>query len=168
MAAASSSETATQQNKILILKTSDGDEFEIEESIAVQSGTIKNIVEDDFSLIPLPNVDTERLIKIIEYMKKHAEKTDSNEEEIKEFDKEFVKLSYKDLFELVSAANYLHISGLIDLLCQSIADRIKDKSVTAIRKILNITSDYTPEEEAKVRAEHEWAHEGQEIDESLN
>ncbi|MCD7456598.1 hypothetical protein HAX54_032317 [Datura stramonium] len=164
--AASSSET--DQKKMLILKSSDGDEFEIEQSVAVQSGTIKNMVEDDFSLIPLPNVDTQTLIKIIDYIKKHAEKTDSNEEEIKEFDKEFVKTSYQNLFQLVFAANYLHISDLIDLLCQSIADRVKDKSVTAIRKIFNITSDYTPEEEAKVRAEHEWAHEGQEIDESLN
>ncbi|KAH0711505.1 hypothetical protein KY289_007464 [Solanum tuberosum] len=156
-------------SKKLILKSSDGDEFEIEESVAVQSGTIKNMVEDDYTLIPLPNVNTQNLIVIIEYMKKHGEKTDSNEEEIKEFDKEFMKdKSYKNMFDLVIAANYLHISDLMNLLCQAIADRIKNKSVNAIRQIFGIINDYTPEEEEKVREEHKWAHEGEEIDESLD
>ncbi|KAH0745373.1 hypothetical protein KY285_007030 [Solanum tuberosum] len=156
-------------SKKLILKSSDGDEFEIEESVAVQSGTIKNMVDDDYTLIPLPNVNTQKLILIIEYMNKHAEKTDSNEEEIKEFDKEFLKdKNYQNMFELVVAANYLHISDLINLLCQTIADRIKNKSVKAIREIFGIINDYTPEEEERVREEHKWAHEGEEIDESLD
>ncbi|KAK4707875.1 hypothetical protein R3W88_028800 [Solanum pinnatisectum] len=143
---------ASSSKKMLILKSSDGDEFEIEESIAVQSITIKNMVEDDYTLIPLPNVNTQNLIVIIEYMKKHREKTDSNEEEIKEFDKNFVKdKNHQKMLEIVLAANYLHISDLMNLL-----------------KIFNITNDYTPEEEEKVREEHKWAHEGDEIDESLD
>ncbi|KAH0714242.1 hypothetical protein KY284_007147 [Solanum tuberosum] len=160
---------ASSSKKMLILKSSNGDEFEIEESIAVQSITIKNMVEDDYTLIPLPNVNTQKLILIIEYMNKHAEKTDSNEEEIKEFDKEFLKdKNYQNMFELVVAANYLHISDLMNLLCQTIADRIKNKSVKAIREIFGIINDYTPEEEERVREEHKWAHEGEEIDESLD
>ncbi|KAL3323709.1 hypothetical protein AABB24_038057 [Solanum stoloniferum] len=156
-------------SKKLILKSSDGDEFEIEESVAVQSGTIKNMIDDDYTLIPLPNVNTQTLIEIIEYMKKHGEKIDSNEEEIEEFDKEFMKdKSYQNMFRLVIAANYLHISDLMNLLCQTIADRIKNKSVNAVRKIFDIINDYTPEEEEKVREEHKWAHEGEEIDESLD
>ncbi|XP_015058059.1 SKP1-like protein 11 [Solanum pennellii] len=156
-------------SKKLILKSSDGDEFEIEESIAVQSGTIKNMIEDDYTLIPLPNVNTQKLIVIIEYMKKHGEKTDSNEEEIKDFDKEFLKdKRYNDMFELILAANYLHIVDLMNLLCQTIADRVKHKSVIAIRQIFGITNDFTPEEEEKIREDHKWAHEGEEIDESLD
>ncbi|XP_060185805.1 SKP1-like protein 11 [Lycium barbarum] len=163
-----SSSLVTEQKKMLILKSSDGEYFELEESIAVQCGTIKNLVEDDFSHIPLPNVDAKTLRKIIEYMKKHAQKNDSNEEEIKDFDEKFVQGTFNDVYELLHAANYLHNSGLMDLLCQSIADRIKDKSVKAVREIFNVTNDYTPEEEAKVRMEHLWAHEGGEIDESLD
>ncbi|KAK6775190.1 hypothetical protein RDI58_026191 [Solanum bulbocastanum] len=160
---------ASSSKKMLILKSSDGDEFEIEESIAVQSITIKNMVEDDYTLIPLPNVNTQNLIVIIEYMKKHGEKTDSNEEEIKEFDKNFVKdKNYQKMLEIALAANYLHISDLMNLLCMTIADRIKNKSVNAIRKIFNITNDHTSEEETKIREEHKWAHEGDEIDESLD
>ncbi|KAH0775718.1 hypothetical protein KY290_007129 [Solanum tuberosum] len=156
-------------SKKLILKSSDGDEFEIEESIAVQSGTIKNMIEDDYTLIPLPNVNTQKLILIIEYMKKHAEKTNSNEEDIKKFDKEFLKdKSYQNMFELLVAANYLHISDLMNLLYQKIADKIKNKSVNAVRQIFGLVNDYTPEEEERVREEHKWAHEGEEIDESLD
>ncbi|XP_059309568.1 SKP1-like protein 11 [Lycium ferocissimum] len=162
-----SSSATTEQKKMLILKSSDGEEFELEESVAVQCGTIKNMVEEDFSHIPLPNVDAKTLSKIMEYMKKHAE-TDSNEEEIKDFDKKFVQGTFNDLYELVLAANYLHNSGLMDLLCQSIADRIKNKSVKAVREIFNVTNDFTPEEEAEVRKEHLWAHEEGQFDESLD
>nr|AKQ53346.1 SKP1-like protein [Nicotiana benthamiana] len=163
--ASASASTATEK-KMLILKSSDGDEFQLEENAAVQSITIKNMVEDDYTLIPLPNVDTKNLTKITEYLKMHAdEKTESNKEEIEKFDKEFVNATFQDLFELVLAANYLDIKSLMDLLCQAIADRIKNKSYKAVRKIFNITNDYTPEEEEEVRKEHE-AHEGVEWDES--
>ncbi|KAH0711506.1 hypothetical protein KY289_007465 [Solanum tuberosum] len=156
-------------SKKLILKSSDGDEFEIEESITVQSGTIKNMIENDYTLIPLPNVNTQELILIIEYMNKHAEKTNSNEKEIKEFDKKFLKdKSYQNMFELLAVANYLHISDLMNLLYQTIADKIKNKSVNAVRQIFGIVNNYTPEEEERVREEHKWAHEGEEIDESLD
>ncbi|KAM3394593.1 hypothetical protein P3S68_003595 [Capsicum galapagoense] len=103
---------------MLILQSSDKDEFEIEQSIAIQPGTIKNMVEDDFTFILLSNVDIETLIKIIEHMKKHVEKTDSKEEDIKEFNKDFMKKTLNELFVLVLVANYLHISSLMELLCQ--------------------------------------------------
>ncbi|MCE0481573.1 hypothetical protein HAX54_039419 [Datura stramonium] len=161
------STTETKQKKMLILKSADNDEFEIEESVGVQSETIKNLVEDGFTFVPLPNVYTKALIKIIDYLKKHANKTDSNDEEIKTFDKDFVNTTFDDLFELVSAANYLHISCLMNMLCQTIADRIKDKSPEAVRKIFHINCDYTPEEEAKIRKANAQAFEGQ-FDESLD
>ncbi|CAN4126600.1 unnamed protein product [Withania somnifera] len=158
----SSSSSELQQSKILILKSSDEDEFQVEESIAIQSGTIKHMVEDGYTVIPLLNVDSKVLIKILDYMINHrGEKTEANEEQMKEFDKEFVKMSFKKLFSLVFAANYLHIPGLMNLLCQNIADRIKNKSVNAVRHIFGIANDYAPEEEAEVRREHEWAHEGE-------
>ncbi|KAK4365059.1 hypothetical protein RND71_016417 [Anisodus tanguticus] len=143
-------------------------------------------MEDDLSLIPLKNIDTKILIKIIEYMKKNTEKTQLKEEEIKNFGKEFlkrsfndllsrnqdfgnecVKGSFNDLFELVLTSNYLHISGSMDLLCQSKTDRTKNKWVEAVWELFNITNDESSKEEEKVRDVHKWAHEGGEIDESL-
>ncbi|XP_059281379.1 SKP1-like protein 11 [Lycium ferocissimum] len=173
MASSSSSSKATsaeisEEKKMLTLISSDGDKFELEQSIAIQSLTIKNMVEDDYTTIPLPNVDTETLTKVIDYMKMHAvEKTEMNQEELKKFDELFVKGSFDEVYEVVLAANYLDIKSMMDLLCQSIADRIKNKSVNAVRKIFNVDNDYTPEEEEEVKKEHAWAHEGVEFDDSL-
>ncbi|KAH0714243.1 hypothetical protein KY284_007148 [Solanum tuberosum] len=161
------SSSSVPESKILTLKSADNDEFQVEASIAVQSIAIKNMVEDGYTDIPLVNISSEVLIKIIDYLTKHAEKSGCSEDELKEFDDEFVKMSIKKMSLFVYAANFLHIAGLTSLLCQAIADKIKNKSVNAIRRIFDITGDYTPEEEAEVRAEHDWAHEG-ELDETAD
>ena len=55
------------------------------------------------------------------------------------------------------AANYLNIKSLLDLVCQTVADMIKNKSPQQIREIFNIKNDFTPEEEEAIRKENEWA-----------
>ncbi|CAN4114985.1 unnamed protein product [Withania somnifera] len=157
-----SSSSEPQLSKILTLKSSDDREFKMEESIAIQSGTIKHMVENGYTVIPLVKVESKMLIKILYYMiSHHDEKTEANADQLREFDKEFVNVSIKKLSDLLFAANYLHIPGLMDLLCQTIANKIKNKSVDAVRKIFNITNDYSTVEEAEILREHEWAHEGQ-------
>ncbi|KAA8532009.1 hypothetical protein F0562_006849 [Nyssa sinensis] len=141
-------------SKKITLKSSDGESFEVEEVVALESQTIKHMIEDDCadSVIPLPNVTSKILAKVIEYCKKHVEspKTDdrSAEEEIKIWDADFVK-----------AANYLNIKSLLDLTCQTVADMIKGKTPEEIRKTFNIKNDFTPEEEEEVRRENQWAFE---------
>ncbi|KAF6168998.1 hypothetical protein GIB67_038495 [Kingdonia uniflora] len=144
----------------IILKSSEHEEFEVDEVVALESETIKHLIEDNCANnpVPLPNVSTTILLKVIEYCKKH--KSDSGEEEeIKNWDKEFVKLDQAVLFDLILAANYLDIKGLLDLTCQAVADIIKDKSVEEVRSIFNIENDYSPEEEAEVRRQNQWAFE---------
>ena len=53
----------------------------------------------------------------------------------------------EDIFELVLAANYLHITSLMELACAKIASLIKGKSTEEIRKTFNIVNDFTKEEE---------------------
>ncbi|XP_009602481.1 SKP1-like protein 11 [Nicotiana tomentosiformis] len=115
------------------------------------------MVEDgcSSSVIPLSNVDTETLIKIIDYLKMHSS-TSSNEEEIENFDKEFVSIGFKTIFKILEAANFLDINNLL-----------KSKTPEAVRKIFNITRDFTPEEEAEIRNETPWAFEG-DLDHSLD
>ncbi|GLJ33185.1 hypothetical protein SUGI_0668130 [Cryptomeria japonica] len=62
------------------------------------------------------------------------------------------------LFRLIVAAKYLEIHNLVDLMCKTIADRIKDKSVEELREIFHVQNDFTPEEEEQVRRETKWAH----------
>ncbi|EEF31235.1 SKP1-like protein 1A [Ricinus communis] len=159
-------------SKKITLKSSDGEPFEVDEVVALESQTIKHMIEDDCadSGIPLPNVTSKILAKVIEYCKKHVETPKSSSEdrtinnsntddELKAWDAEFVKVDQSTLFDLILAANYLNIKGLLDLTCQTVADMIKGKTPEEIRKTFNIKNDFTPEEEEEVRRENQWAFE---------
>ncbi|KAF5745352.1 SKP1-like protein 1B-like [Tripterygium wilfordii] len=162
----------SQADKI-VLKSSDGETFEVELAVALQSQTIKHMIEDECAdaAIPLPNVSSKILAKVIEYCKKHIEaeaaegskdkeKISSDESEnLRAFDTDFVNVDQITLFDLILAANYLNIKSLLDLTCQTVADMIKGKTPEEIRKTFNIKNDFTPDEEEEVRRENQWAFE---------
>ena len=88
---------SSSTNKMIVLKSSDGETFEVEEIVALESQTIKHMIEDDCAdtSIPLPNVTSKILSKVIEYCKKHVEsKADDKtaEDDLKAFDADFVKV----------------------------------------------------------------------------
>ncbi|XP_071691418.1 SKP1-like protein 1A [Rutidosis leptorrhynchoides] len=153
----------SSSTKVFVLKSSDGETFEVEEAVALQSQTIKHMIEDDCAdtIIPVPNVTSNILSKVIEYCKRHAESSKNDdkeaETELKAFDAGFVEVDQQTLFDLILAANYLDIKSLLDLTCQTVADMIKGKSPEEIRKTFNIKNDFTPEEEEEVRRENAWA-----------
>lgn len=148
------------------LSSADNQAFEVDVDVANESQTVKNMIEDTGSddLIPLPNVSGRILAKVIEYCKYHVEankkvddKPTKTEEDVKAWDAEFVKVDQATLFDLILAANYLNIKGLLDLTCQTVAQMIKGKTPEEIRKTFNIKNDFTPEEEEEVRRENQWA-----------
>ncbi|AES62449.1 SKP1-like protein 1 [Medicago truncatula] len=102
---------------------------------------------------------------VIDYCKKHVDATAASsdekpsEDDLKNWDAEFVKVDQATLFDLILAANYLDIKGLLDLTCQIVADMIKGKTPEEIRKTFNIKNDFTPKEEEEVRWENQWAFE---------
>ncbi|KAK1272869.1 SKP1-like protein 1B [Acorus gramineus] len=164
---ASTEEAPATATRKVTLKSSDGEVFEVEEVVALESQTIKHMIEDDCADngIPLPNVTSKILSKVIEYCKKHVDlapkigEDRALEEELKMWDVEFVKVDQTTLFDLILAANYLNIKSLLDLTCQTVADMIKGKTPEEIRKTFNIKNDFTPEEEEEVRRENQWAFE---------
>ncbi|KAK3136225.1 hypothetical protein QOZ80_5BG0429970 [Eleusine coracana subsp. coracana] len=114
---------------MIMLKSSDGEEFEIEEAVAMESQTTKHMIEDDCTDngIPLPNVTATILSKVIEYCKKQVEakakaKVESNNDE----------------------------------LLLTVADMMKGKSPEEIRKTFNIMNDFTHKEEDEIRRENQW------------
>jgi S-phase kinase-associated protein 1 len=111
--------------------------------------------------VPLPMVDSKILIKVIEYCKYHhnSEKQATAEEEVTNWDKDFVKVDDETLFNLILAANYLDIKSLLDLTCKTVADEIKGKTPEEIRVRFNIKNDFTPEEEEEVKRENAWCEE---------
>ncbi|XP_015078940.1 SKP1-like protein 1 [Solanum pennellii] len=150
----------SSSTKFLTLKTCDGEEFVLEEAIAMRSQTIKNMVEDDCvsNGIPLPNVDSKTMTKVIEYWKKHSEE-DVTKDTLREFDKAFVKVHHSILYDVILAANFLNDKEILDMMCQEVADRIKGKKPEEIRKEFDIKNDFTPEEEEEIRKENVWAFE---------
>uniref|UniRef100_A0A0D9XRV8 SKP1-like protein n=1 Tax=Leersia perrieri TaxID=77586 RepID=A0A0D9XRV8_9ORYZ len=173
---------AEGEKKMITLKSSDGEEFEVEEAVAMESQTIRHMIEDDCADngIPLPNVNSKILSKVIEYCNKHVHAaaaaaskagTTSDDaasaaavpspsgEDLKNWDADFVKVDQATLFDLILAGNYLNIKGLLDLTCQTVADMIKGKTPEEIRKTFNIKNDFTPEEEEEIRRENQWAFE---------
>lgn len=103
---------------MITLQSSDGEIFEVDEVVAVESNTIKHMIEDGFveCVIPVPNVTGTTLAKVIEYCKKHVEAKANDkgkrkiEEEhlgtvvnngIKSWDAGFVELDQTRLYDLL-------------------------------------------------------------------
>jgi len=92
------------------LKSSDDEMFEVEEAVAFESQAVKNMIEDTGMdhPIPLPNVSSKILAKVIEYCKYHVDnqkasddKPATSEDEIKAWDLDFVKVDQATLFDLI-------------------------------------------------------------------
>ncbi|KAI3836538.1 hypothetical protein MKX03_031404 [Papaver bracteatum] len=151
------SEKKNKKKRMIILK----------KSIVMISETIKHFIEDGCDgnevSIPLPNVTSDVLEKVIEFLKKHDE---INEEEfdkvvakLMEFDQEFIAGLESDqiLFDLIFAANYLSIRNLMECTCQVVANKLREMTPEQVRDYLRIENDYSPEQEAKVGADTAWA-----------
>ncbi|MCO5603010.1 hypothetical protein L7F22_057152 [Adiantum nelumboides] len=153
----------SKESKKVKLKSSDDEMFEVEEVVALESQTMKDMVEDtgSDSIIPLFNVSSKCLSKVIEYCRYHALEVPPalTDEEVKQWDADFLKVDQATLFDLILAANYLNIQSLLDLTAQCVADMIKGKTPEQVRKTFNIENDFTPEEEEEVRRENQWAFE---------
>ncbi len=83
-----------------------------------------DVGDTDDTPIPLPNVSGTILQKVIDYATRHKDdpppqpEDDSkpkSSDDIDEQDKEFMNVDQGTLFELILAANYLDMKGLLDL-----------------------------------------------------
>lgn len=195
------------QMPFIKLQSSDGEVFEVDVEIAKCSVTIKTMLEDlgmdedEDEIVPLPNVNSAILRKVIQWATFHKDdppppEDDENKEkrtdDISSWDADFLKVNtcvnncrhmqnlrngvssrtvklnveifvsqvdQGTLFELILAANYLDIKGLLDVTCKTVANMIKGKTPEEIRKTFNIKNDFTATEEEQVRKENEWCEE---------
>jgi S-phase kinase-associated protein 1 len=154
---------------LIKLIASDGQQFEVPKPVALQSKTIKDILEDigDESTLPIPNVTGTILKKVIQYCEYHsintttaAAATGGDSKEIIPWDAEFCKVTQDELFELILASSYLNIDALLTLTCKTVAAMIHGKTPQQIRELFDIKNDFTPEEEAQVMRENEWGNSG--------
>ncbi|KEH23714.1 putative S-phase kinase-associated protein [Medicago truncatula] len=169
--------------KMITLKSSNGETFEVSEAVALQSQTIKGMMEENCGNngIPILNVKSKILakvteyckmhveasldaefvnvdhsdylkVKVAEYCKKHVDVNDlkawgvigktlakgidycekqvdadtANSNDLKAWDAKFMKKTdMKTLCDLMLAANYLNIKGLLDLTCRAVPDHAR-------------------------------------------
>ncbi|XP_060858254.1 S-phase kinase-associated protein 1-like [Metopolophium dirhodum] len=156
------------------LQSSDGKVFQVDFEIAKASVTIKTMVEHlgleekDEKIVPLPKVKAGILKKVIQWATYHKddpppaeddEGLEKRTDDICSWDMDFLKVDQCTLFELILAANYLGIKGLLNVTSKTIANMIKGKTPEEIRTNFSIKSDFTAAEEDKVRKENEWCEE---------
>ncbi|EOA25823.1 hypothetical protein CARUB_v10019192mg [Capsella rubella] len=134
----------------IVLTSSDGESFEVEESVARKLKIVGTMIENDCpeKSITLQNVTGKILALIIEYCKRHVDDDhvafEEAKKKLKDWDEEFMKSPDLETFvKLMQASNYLN--GLLGLTCQSVEDSIKDKSVEEIRESFGLENE---EEEA--------------------
>lgn len=157
--------------KVIII-SSDDEKFPVDVKVAEKSILMKKMIEDlnpdgleeDFE-IPTPNVRSTVLAKVIEWCTHHKNTVfpDDDDEDarksapVDEWDKNFLNVDQEMLYEIILAANYLNIRPLMDSGCKIVAEMIRGKSPEELRRTFNIVNDFSPEEEAAIRRENEWA-----------
>ncbi|CAN6202690.1 unnamed protein product [Urochloa humidicola] len=168
--------SAAAAGKVISVVSSEGTPFKMSEAAARMSVVLADIIDDGCAggIIPLPNVDARALSTVIKYCDKHAAAATAKpnsgagssssvdaaapEKTLAEWDRKLVDDLTKDaLYDLIGAANFLNIKGLLDATCQKVADMIKGKTAEQIRSIFDITHDFTADEEAEMRKESPWA-----------
>ncbi|KAJ4806287.1 SKP1-like protein [Rhynchospora pubera] len=160
----------TNEGQKVSLKSSDGEVFDVDLAVAKKSGTIARWLEseeeekDPDGFIPIQNVKGSVLALVIDYCKNHVVEKEveygfKSKSDLDLFDENFMEVDQKTIFDLIQAANYLDIKGLLDLCCRTVAEMMKQKSIEQIRDTFNIKNDYTKEEEAEIKAESAWAFE---------
>lgn len=152
-------------------KSSDGEIFPVEVECAKQSVIFRSMLEDiprkeDDDAIPLPNLTSAVLKKVIEWVTYHkddppqAEAEGDKEEEmrtdnISAWDREFLKVDHEELFEIILAANFLEIRGLLDVGCKTVANLIKDKTPEEVKMTFSFNNNLAPPKEKKAKMENE-------------
>lgn len=164
----------SEESRTVHLVSSEGESFDVPLSVAKMSGLVKTMIDEDQDSeeaqeIPLPNVKSSILAKVIEFAKNYQTepmteiekplKSANMGEVVQEWYAKFVAVEQELLFEMILAANYMDIKPLLDLTCATVASMIKGKTPEEIRKTFNIVNDFTPEEEAAVREENKWTEE---------
>jgi len=153
--------------RIVKIKSNDGQSFVIPVNVASVSEVVKNAMENEEEEeieIPIPNVDARVLQKVIDFcthyvnepMKeiKRPLKSVVLSQVVQQFYADFVEVEQPLLYELMQAANFMNIKALVDLVAARIAIMIKGKTPDELRATFNITREFTEEEKEEIRKEY--------------
>ncbi|GJJ06787.1 hypothetical protein Clacol_000983 [Clathrus columnatus] len=156
---------------MVTLETSDKVQFTVDKEVAERSTLIRNLIADvgeSDQPIPLPNITTHVLKKVLEYCEHHrgdplpdgeADHKGDNvvrqkNTDMSEWDQEYINVDQEMIFEIILAANYLDIGPLLDVGCKAVANMIRGKKPDEIRKLFNVVDDFPPEEKEQIKREN--------------
>lgn len=152
--------STTEPNfKLITLKSSDGQGFQIDTKSAEKSKVLKELIQDyqEDSEIPLPEVEGKILKKIVEYLIHYKDLVPKEipkplrdaklNDIIDQWDINFIYgFTIADCIMLINGANYLDIQSLLHLGCARIASKMIELPIEEVRKTFNIEDDMTKEE----------------------
>jgi len=133
-------------NKKIMLISQDDIQFEVSSNIIELSELIKTMIcnsdeddDNDVQEMPLPNVRSCVLAKVIEYCRHYFKEPMSEIEKplisskmgdvVNSWYANFVDIDDEMVFEILLAANYMDIKPLLNLCCATIASKCKGKTV---------------------------------------
>ena len=142
------------------LKSSDGETFKVDKAVLEKSKILKELANDfpdEEADLPINEVDSKNLKKIIEFMEHYK---NSNPKEIPkplpthdlktildDWDYNYINgLNLEELVDLVNGANYLDVTDLVKLVSAKIASEMLYGTVEEVRERFGIKSDMTEDE----------------------
>lgn len=157
------------ENYSITILSKEGEPFIVTKQQAELSELLKPFIAEGGDPVPVPDVSSKVIKYIIQFMENYVSdpmkeiekplKSTIMKEVVQEWYADFVESADKDMFELILGANFMDIKPLLELTCAYTASKIKGKSPEEIRKIFDVTNDFTPEEEAQIREENKWCEE---------
>eukprot|EP00568_Trieres_chinensis_P018747 CAMPEP_0183327090 /NCGR_PEP_ID=MMETSP0160_2-20130417/83579_1 /TAXON_ID=2839 ORGANISM="Odontella Sinensis, Strain Grunow 1884" /NCGR_SAMPLE_ID=MMETSP0160_2 /ASSEMBLY_ACC=CAM_ASM_000250 /LENGTH=259 /DNA_ID=CAMNT_0025495203 /DNA_START=67 /DNA_END=847 /DNA_ORIENTATION=+ len=155
------------EERTVRLTSKEGESTEVPAAVAKMSVLVRDMIDendddDDDEVtaeVPLPNVEASVLAKVVDFCVHYQGdpmseipkplKSAAISDAVQEWYAEFVNVEQEELFELISAANYMDIKPLLDLGCAAVACKIKEKSPEEIRRLYNMVNDFNAAENAE-------------------
>lgn len=153
------------------IQTSEGTLSEVPKDFTEKMITLRNIIQDmggaTEEAIPLSNISYDLLNTIFEFYQLSLQNPDAPAVPVNPNIPDsvllpqwqitfFSAMPQTELLELIMVVNYLDYPELLDASTKYAASQIQGKTTEEIRRNFNIVNDFTPEEEAAVRAENAW------------
>jgi len=155
--------------------TKDKEVLEVAEKTVMAATAMKDIINNlgkdaiMESGIDLPPISMAQLKAVVKWVEDHEGKpeydwsvdeitNERNWAKLTDEDKKYLEpMELAEYIELLDAAHFMGVESLRWSVTQSIAGKIKDKSVDEIRAYFNEPDDLTPEEKEAIRKEDIWA-----------